>query len=902
MSEQKVRNTFSRIYAELERFHKVVRKGGLLEKNIMDIGGDPTYLQDMREHIDFLMNSLEDAERGALGHIVESHASNKNVVTEGVLDGDDEDGFMARSQLYFLARDAIQLHGMIDDRDNLEPWVQSKIAQSAQSIEAVRRYTEYNDYEDKVDGIPGEVDEGFSVLPNIDRERYQERDGLEGPFRTKSGKVVYYDPQEGAYYDPDTDFYLSYDEWKALDEAAPVSDTQKSLNNLNKAKQQAASGDTAGAMNSIAKADTGSVMYNAMNKASREFGKAGMGDASKEIKKVLPAMQKASDETRAIKTGAAFDPRKQRAESVTEGEERPYVCVHAKKGKYECSAESSYGAAKKAAKHWKLKNTAGIDAYLADKVHTAEGFASDAQRKAAFANGYDPDKKKKKNEATELVTRLKERAINELNLDPKDGWSKPGGTYTIKSKSNYKDNLKAAGDNVKTSSSYSDTIQQTDHAAKSTSWMQDKGSKDGDSETNSSAYATQDGQVDFYKVKDGKEVQNTSTYERPVAIAMKKQTQKALAGESINEQEESPVVDAIINRLGQDKLLDLVQKHGIENVMTSIDDEASFHGDMDEIGSSDVSAMVKGVMKSLGEGKVTEGKQLNEVAPLVIAGLGAVARVLGGAVAKKLAQHALKKGVGSAAKLAPKIAQQGVKNMVARPLTTGVGATSAGAARYGAADYASGEVSGSNVQRDIEKIKKYTADTNARKARYDAEMQRVHKELYGESKNLVKGMRKSLEERMIGELDVEFDDKKPSHYKAGQGVNSQSTSGKDRTKQVGSTFTQTQGNKEVGFDKFNADSKIGGVKQRNNVQGIHQQQGDEFSGTVRSTDSAAQGIDKNKFKTDTGYDMDGLKKARKAEFDKNTTKQKLKYSDKDSYQSGLGIEKDVADLKNMFNN
>ena len=66
-----------------------------------------------------------------MGYIEES------VVTEGVLDADDDDGFMARSQLYFMARDAITLHGMIDDRDNLEGWVQSKIAQSAEAIDAV---------------------------------------------------------------------------------------------------------------------------------------------------------------------------------------------------------------------------------------------------------------------------------------------------------------------------------------------------------------------------------------------------------------------------------------------------------------------------------------------------------------------------------------------------------------------------------------------------------------------------------------------------------------------------------------------------------------------------------------------------------------------------------------------
>jgi len=61
------------------------------------------------------------------------------------------------------------------------------------------------------------VSEGWSVLPSIDREKYQERDGLEGPIMTSSGKVVYYDPKAGNYYDTDTDMYLTYDEFKALD-------------------------------------------------------------------------------------------------------------------------------------------------------------------------------------------------------------------------------------------------------------------------------------------------------------------------------------------------------------------------------------------------------------------------------------------------------------------------------------------------------------------------------------------------------------------------------------------------------------------------------------------------------------------------------------------------------------
>ena len=50
---------------------------------------------------------------------------------------------------------------------------------------------------------------------------------------------------------------------------------------------------------------------------------------------------------------------------VEDADEKPYICVHAKKGKHECHAPSSYDAAKKAAEHWGMKSTAGIDAYLA---------------------------------------------------------------------------------------------------------------------------------------------------------------------------------------------------------------------------------------------------------------------------------------------------------------------------------------------------------------------------------------------------------------------------------------------------------------------------------------------------------------------------------------------------------
>lgn len=59
--------------------------------------------------------------------------------------------------------------------------------------------------------------EGYRIMPPINKEKYPPKSGLEGPFMTNSGKVLYYDPRKGAYYDSDTDMYVSQDEYQAYD-------------------------------------------------------------------------------------------------------------------------------------------------------------------------------------------------------------------------------------------------------------------------------------------------------------------------------------------------------------------------------------------------------------------------------------------------------------------------------------------------------------------------------------------------------------------------------------------------------------------------------------------------------------------------------------------------------------
>jgi hypothetical protein len=50
----------------------------------------------------------------------------------------------------------------------------------------------------------------------FDNSKYGPRKGLEGPFNYPNGVVLYYDPKQGQYYDPTTDFYVSHEDYAEL--------------------------------------------------------------------------------------------------------------------------------------------------------------------------------------------------------------------------------------------------------------------------------------------------------------------------------------------------------------------------------------------------------------------------------------------------------------------------------------------------------------------------------------------------------------------------------------------------------------------------------------------------------------------------------------------------------------
>ena len=382
-------------------------------------------------------------------------------------------------------------------------WVKSWIEQGLSREEAHKKAKIHTIHPATVDDLykqSEETNEGYKIMPPMD-PKYVERKGLEGPFTTLSGKVVYYDPKEGKYYDPDTDMYMSYDEYQAYDnDRSGMKDerdeVKESVGALRQIVADKGAAKVHGVLVDLFTASAIMQVYDAVNDANKEKmdtmlnTKAGLmkmadfamtkvneaeGDWSKDsgwqdykgqkkdpygntikdknlAKRMAKAAKKQSAETdvdenqayrdarlttiqtnrtnrlnqiqqnrddrkaelktsrdaRSIKNRAALDsleetlsPEEKRLVSqmynkdgtltalgkkvmdhgktkTNEAEERPYVCVHAKKGKYECTAPTSYEAAKKAATHWKLKSTSGIDAHLADVEHVAESVADEA--------------------------------------------------------------------------------------------------------------------------------------------------------------------------------------------------------------------------------------------------------------------------------------------------------------------------------------------------------------------------------------------------------------------------------------------------------------------------------------------------------------------------------------------
>lgn len=90
-------------------------------------------------------------------------------------DPDGYEGRMAKSNLYKIAEYAHELHDLIEDDENLEPWVEEKIAVAAYMMDAVGHYMQYEKHRSHEDA---EGEYGHADLDPHEREE-EEHDEYE---------------------------------------------------------------------------------------------------------------------------------------------------------------------------------------------------------------------------------------------------------------------------------------------------------------------------------------------------------------------------------------------------------------------------------------------------------------------------------------------------------------------------------------------------------------------------------------------------------------------------------------------------------------------------------------------------------------------------------------------------
>ncbi len=108
-------------------------------------------------------------------------------------------------------------------------------------------------------------------VPPIDKNRYpnKEKQGLEGPYRSKkSGKVFYYDKKAGKYYDTDSDMYLSVND--VMEDVNPEYDEDLSNMNIGEAMS---SDKLLGIFNKLKPKDTVEIKFDSGIRKGKDYQK-----------------------------------------------------------------------------------------------------------------------------------------------------------------------------------------------------------------------------------------------------------------------------------------------------------------------------------------------------------------------------------------------------------------------------------------------------------------------------------------------------------------------------------------------------------------------------------------------------------------------------------------------------
>ena len=146
----------------------------------------------------------------------------------------------AEDEFTTARQQSIQVERIINDvlrkvPSNVAGDIRNAIARSSNKLQALEKELRIRRISPTGEIAEDQYQEGYTTMPNIDSEKYTDLSGqgLEGPFRLKSGKVVYYDSREGKYYDRDSDMFMSDDDYQAhIKEEVPDYETKPIVSEL----------------------------------------------------------------------------------------------------------------------------------------------------------------------------------------------------------------------------------------------------------------------------------------------------------------------------------------------------------------------------------------------------------------------------------------------------------------------------------------------------------------------------------------------------------------------------------------------------------------------------------------------------------------------------------------------
>jgi hypothetical protein len=89
-----------------------------------------------------------------MSKIIVTEKQLENIV-KMVKENNEQGSYMAKQQLFTIATLAYKMWEMMEDGEQLEDWMETKIAQSEQSVTAVVKSFMYDDVEDRMKGNGG---------------------------------------------------------------------------------------------------------------------------------------------------------------------------------------------------------------------------------------------------------------------------------------------------------------------------------------------------------------------------------------------------------------------------------------------------------------------------------------------------------------------------------------------------------------------------------------------------------------------------------------------------------------------------------------------------------------------------------------------------------------------------